>query len=36
MLEPVQMNRAGNAIFAIKPADVRKIVAKRPGRVKKK
>jgi hypothetical protein len=35
-LAPLSMNEAVDAIFAIKPTDVKKIVAKRPGRTKKK
>lgn len=35
-LHPLTMDQAVDAIFAIKPADVRKILAKRPGKGKKK
>lgn len=35
-LRPLTMDQAVDAIFAIKPDDVRKILAKRPGKGKKK
>ena len=35
-LHPLTMDQAVDAIFAIKPDDVRKILAKRPGKGKKK
>lgn len=34
-LYPLTMDQAADVIFAIKPDDVRKILAKRPGRKKK-
>ena len=35
-LHPLTMDQAVDAIFAIKPADVRKMLAKRPGKGKKR
>jgi hypothetical protein len=35
-LAPLTMNQAVDAIFAISPKDVKRIIAKRPGKTKKK